>query len=127
MRKNFIKKNEEFKCENCGKFNEKDEFWEVYAVPMLLSKRFKVKEILESTVGSIISDDVKPDFVKVAWLILATIACKAAIKAGDSLKREEMIALIYQSKTVDTTYACPHGRPTSIMIPLSKLDKFFDR
>ncbi len=109
------------------KFNEKDEFWEVYAVPMLLSKRFKVKEILENTLGSIISDDVKPDFVKVTWLILATIACKAAIKAGDPLKREEMIALIYQSKTVDTTYACPHGRPTSIMIPLSKLDKYFDR
>jgi DNA mismatch repair protein MutL len=58
---------------------------------------------------------------------LANVACKAAIKAGDSLSPEEMRALIGQLEQVDARYSCCHGRPTMLHIGLAALDRQFDR
>ncbi|PIS31507.1 DNA mismatch repair protein MutL [Candidatus Saganbacteria bacterium CG08_land_8_20_14_0_20_45_16] len=59
--------------------------------------------------------------------IRKTIACKAAIKAGDKLSGQEMTYLIrdlYQTKNPAT---CPHGRPTMIKISEAELIKRFGR
>jgi DNA mismatch repair protein MutL len=58
---------------------------------------------------------------------LANVACKAAIKAGDSLAPEEMRALIGQLEQVDARYSCCHGRPTMVHLSLAALDRQFDR
>ncbi len=58
---------------------------------------------------------------------LANVACKAAIKAGDSLSPEEMRALIGQLEQVDARYSCCHGRPTMAHLSLAALDRQFDR
>ncbi len=58
---------------------------------------------------------------------LANVACKAAIKAGDSLAPEEMRALIEQLEQVDARYSCCHGRPTIAHLSLAALDHQFDR
>ncbi len=58
---------------------------------------------------------------------LANVACKAAIKAGDSLSLEEMRALIGQLEQVDARYSCCHGRPTMVHLSLAALDRQFDR
>jgi DNA mismatch repair protein MutL len=58
---------------------------------------------------------------------LANVACKAAIKAGDSLSPEEMRALIGQLEQVDARYSCCHGRPTMVHLSLAALDRQFDR
>ncbi len=58
---------------------------------------------------------------------LANVACKAAIKAGDSLSPEETRALIGQLELVDARYSCCHGRPTMVHLSLAALDRQFDR
>jgi len=59
--------------------------------------------------------------------VLATIACKAAIKAGKNMSQEEMLALIDQLFSCETPYFCPHGRPTMLRFTLEELEKRFGR
>ena len=54
-------------------------------------------------------------------------ACKAAIKAGDPLVREEMQELINRLFSTKHPYYCPHGRPIIIQMSLDELDTRFER
>lgn len=59
--------------------------------------------------------------------MLHTMACRAAIKAGQRLAPEEMQELLSQRHTVDDAHHCPHGRPTSLLLSRMTLDKQFGR
>ena len=59
--------------------------------------------------------------------LLHTIACKAAIKAGDRLAPEEIAALLEQRHLVVDAHHCPHGRPTALVFTREELDKQFKR
>ena len=59
--------------------------------------------------------------------LLKTLACKAAIKAGDKLSGEEMNALLDQLFSCENPFFCPHGRPTVIKISLEELERKFAR
>ena len=50
--------------------------------------------------------------------IAAMFACKAAIKAGDSLMREEMQELVNRLFSTKHPYYCPHGRPIIVQMSL---------
>jgi len=54
-------------------------------------------------------------------------SCKAAIKAGDPLKDDEMHALLDQLFQTEVPFTCPHGRPVIIKLSLSELDRRFGR
>jgi DNA mismatch repair protein MutL len=58
---------------------------------------------------------------------LANVACKAAIKAGQSLSPPEQRELIRQLEETDARQSCCHGRPTMIHISLATLERQFDR
>ncbi len=58
---------------------------------------------------------------------LKSVACKAAIKAGDKLSEEEIISLIEDLFSTTSPYTCPHGRPTFIEIPIEEIDRRFLR
>lgn len=47
---------------------------------------------------------------------IATVACKAAVKAGMDLKEQEVQDLIGNSLILNNPYTCPHGRPTTIKL-----------
>jgi len=55
------------------------------------------------------------------------IACHSAIKAGDSLTREEMNQLIKDLYATQNPLTCPHGRPTLFRITEEELKKKFGR
>ena len=59
--------------------------------------------------------------------IASSYACRAAIMAGDKLTSEEMNTLIDELFDTEFPYFCPHGRPTTINIPISDIDKRFLR
>jgi DNA mismatch repair protein MutL len=59
--------------------------------------------------------------------LLDMMACKAAIKAGDSLTPGEIAALIARRDLVDRSSNCPHGRPTTLRLSLKDLEKQFKR
>jgi DNA mismatch repair protein MutL len=58
---------------------------------------------------------------------LANVACKAAIKAGQSLSPEEQRELIRQLEGASAFQSCCHGRPTLVKMSLSALEREFDR
>lgn len=47
---------------------------------------------------------------------IATVACKAAVKANMDLSRLEVENLIQNLLVLNNPYTCPHGRPTTIKI-----------
>ena len=54
---------------------------------------------------------------------IATVACKAAVKAHMNLKPGEVDMLIQGLLTLQNPYTCPHGRPTTIKISKEDLIK----
>jgi DNA mismatch repair protein MutL len=58
---------------------------------------------------------------------LDMMACKAAVKAGDRLARQEIARLLAERQRVERSGRCPHGRPTTIRLTLSDLDRHFGR
>ena len=59
--------------------------------------------------------------------LAAMFACKAAIKAGDTLTREEMQELVNRLFATKHPYYCPHGRPIIVQMSLDELDGRFER
>ena len=59
--------------------------------------------------------------------LLDVMACKAAVKAGDPLCPDEISSLLAQRHLIDRAGKCPHGRPTTIRLTLSQLEKQFKR
>ena len=57
---------------------------------------------------------------------LATAACKAAVKGGESLSAYEVRALVREIDG-DLGLKCPHGRPAVVKIKKSELEKLFKR
>jgi len=60
-------------------------------------------------------------------LVLATTACKAAIKAGQELNFSQMKLLLDNLSKTPNPHTCPHGRPTVIKFSDKDLAKMFHR
>ena len=54
---------------------------------------------------------------------IATVACKAAVKAGMVLTQKEIDTLIQELWSLPNPYTCPHGRPTTIKYEKEELEK----
>lgn len=54
-------------------------------------------------------------------------ACRGAVKANQSLTLAEMRRLLDDMRRIPNPWACVHGRPTSLRIPLDSLDHHFGR
>ncbi|MBU0961923.1 MAG: DNA mismatch repair endonuclease MutL [Proteobacteria bacterium] len=59
--------------------------------------------------------------------VLASMACKAAVKAGDALAPEEIEALLDKMARADLFSHCPHGRPVLKVFSESDIKKWFHR
>jgi DNA mismatch repair protein MutL len=59
--------------------------------------------------------------------LVASYACRSAIKAGQRLSVEEMKLLADQLFAVDNPYSCPHGRPTIHRLSLDEIERWFHR
>jgi DNA mismatch repair protein MutL len=57
---------------------------------------------------------------------LATAACKAAVKGGMDLTREEIDAL-FALMDGDMGLKCPHGRPVVVKMSRTEIEKMFKR
>lgn len=90
---------------------------EVRAVPPLLERSAAGEFIREVLAG-------RKDDLHSLW---ATMACKAAIKAGDALAVDEAVNLIAQWLTTEDRHFCPHGRPCVLEWSTKDLDKMFKR
>ena len=58
---------------------------------------------------------------------IATVACKAAVKANMALTKEEVDALMDKLLELPNPFTCPHGRPTAIKMSRYDIEKKFAR
>ncbi len=61
------------------------------------------------------------------WLTVATMACKAAVKARDRMSEGEARELIQNLLALPDPFHCPHGRPTIVEIGRRDVEKQFKR
>jgi DNA mismatch repair protein MutL len=56
-----------------------------------------------------------------------SVACKAAIKAGQPLSRDEQVELVRQLEATRSPQTCAHGRPTMMHLSVAQLERQFGR
>ena len=83
------------------------------------------KKIIKEIIDEFISTRKKYSSYKEA--LAASFACKAAVKAGDQMTKEEMAMLVNRLFATEHPYYCPHGRPIIMQLSLEELDKRFER
>ena len=74
-----------------------------------INNREMFLDILDEMTGNI-----KSNFKTVEERFIATVACKAAVKAGMDLTAEEVDILIQRLLKLQNPYTSPHGRPTTV-------------
>ena len=58
---------------------------------------------------------------------IATVACKAAVKANMVLSKEEVDNLMNELLKLPNPFSCPHGRPTVIKMSKYDIERKFER
>ena len=58
---------------------------------------------------------------------IATVACKAAVKANMALTKEEVDSLMAKLLSLPNPFTCPHGRPTAIKMSKYDIERKFAR
>jgi DNA mismatch repair protein MutL len=89
----------------------------------------EVTEIIKSVIPLFHEQAVRDDGLKnrITHHLCAQMACKRAVKAGDSLTFEAMAQLLKNLNRVANRFCCPHGRPTIWRISQSEIEKKFRR
>jgi DNA mismatch repair protein MutL len=59
--------------------------------------------------------------------LLHSMACRAAVMAGDRLTESQAAELLRRADLIDTQQGCAHGRPTALRIPFADLERRFRR
>ena len=90
-------------------------------VPSSQAEEF-IREVLAS-----MEELHRPTAAELRQAVLATTACKAAIKAGFKLNYRQMEILLQELNDTAMPYTCPHGRPTIIKFSSDELAKMFKR
>lgn len=100
--------------------------YSIAAVPMLFQDRDVVLLIREFLEDIMVDDRIK-EVDAYSQTMIAFLACRMAIKAGDMLTYDEAERLVHKLEETDNNATCPHGRPTKIEVPLTELHKWFNR
>jgi DNA mismatch repair protein MutL len=106
-----------------------DSTYVIKSIPALVSHvepGALLREILDGLRGPVRSDADRPVPQAVDDL-LASMACKAAIKAGNRLQPVEMLTLLQQMQAGEVFSHCPHGRPVIKTFSTQEVEKWFHR
>lgn len=96
----------------------------IEAIPALFKKKSPEKLMIR------IIDDIaslKKSGYDLKKAIAETMACRAAVMAGDKLSDQEAVHLVERLLKCENKYSCPHGRPTFVKLSKEDIDKQFGR
>jgi len=102
----------------------------VHSFPSLLSKvspREFLKDLLDRLMEYGGAGGSKLTAEELLHEVLDMASCKAAVKAGYPLSADEIQTLLARKEQVERASNCPHGRPTTLRLSISDLEKQFKR
>ncbi len=94
--------------------------------PVMLGK-LNLSQLVKDIAQQLCESGLTPTRRDILDELLHMMSCKAAIKAGQRLKPEEIESLLTQRHLIDDAHHCPHGRPTSLTLSRVELDRQFGR
>jgi len=97
----------------------------IRSVPYIFNKAIDSKEFL--VMLDQLSDQYKESQSELLLDEMASMSCKAAVKANDTMSDSECHRLIEELLTLENPFNCPHGRPTIIAMTKYELEKKFKR
>lgn len=97
----------------------------VRGFPLVLTKE-DIPSIITEMAGELLKGKSKPVPEKLQWLYHSA-SCRAAIKAGDALKKEETEAFVQKLLADESIRYCPHGRPVMYELSKHEIEKQFGR
>jgi DNA mismatch repair protein MutL len=104
----------------------KDNTFLLTAIPVLFKDRNNIAIIME--ILQDVSQDKQPKEIdKTSRKMIAYLACRSAIKAGEKLSKKQARELLKKLEQTPNNTTCPHARPTKIEIELPKLNRLFRR
>ncbi len=95
-------------------------------LPELLKDR-NPKDLIKNLLESIEDNGQVKNLDSMSEEMLAFLACRAAVKAGNKLTNEQMKDIVSSLQKVVNNATCPHSRPTSILFSFKELNKMFGR
>lgn len=95
-------------------------------VPFLFQDR-KPQELIKQLLEDIEEGIHMKDIDKVSEEMIAFLACRSAVKAGDILTENQMEKIIEELEDTPNNITCPHGRPTRISLSIHELNLQFKR
>lgn len=110
----------QFRYESFG-----DDHIKITHVPLLL-KDHNISQLFTELISELLINEHK-DIDTQSQKMLTYLACRSAIKAGESLTKKQAKELIDQLEKTPNNQTCPHGRPTRIAVPLRDIHKLFKR
>lgn len=99
--------------------------FQLRAMPAILT-RSDPAQALQAVVADL-ENETTPIRAELEALVIKRVCKTAAVKAGQTLSREEMEAMIAQLEACDVPHTCPHGRPTLIHLSAAQLARHFGR
>ena len=97
----------------------------VRAVPMMLADG-NIIDSLREIAGGLASGKREITTERLDW-IYHSVACRAAVKAGDSSTPQELLKLAERVLYNDDIRTCPHGRPVCFELTAKEIEKQFGR
>lgn len=98
----------------------------VHTVPTILGQNFPVRELLTEALDQLSELHGKITHDRVRAMV-AQMACKRAIKAGDSVSEQDVRYLVREMLKTGVAPTCPHGRPLVVEWSKMELEKRFKR
>ena len=101
-----------------------DDTVQLRGVPIILGQPQAEKCLMEA-LDELMDDAASPIADRTSRVI--QMACKHAVKGGERLSNESVMALIRDVVDQKVTPTCPHGRPLMVQLTHTELDKRFRR
>ncbi len=99
----------------------------VTSIPLKFSNN-DLDTVIQSLLNDIEDNSDFQNLSDIEDIVINYAACRGAIKFGQPLTKDEMIALIQEMEKIQhKQYSCPHGRPSKIEITFQDLEKQFKR
>ena len=99
----------------------------IRAIPSLLPTRVAAQTVTDLLDQLPIQPHTEVQLPEAIDKALITLACKSAVKAGDTLDTKEMVNLITELSETKLPFNCPHARPIIVEMGRDELERRFHR